>query len=146
VYVSIFEIFFSSARRCFTGPPTALTHIYTHPPTTYSTWEIEFVDCEEEFTVTVDGEEWKLYQMHVHGPSEHAVNGMYYPLEAHLVHLPKEGSATRGLVLGLFLTPGKSNSILSIFDNEDADFVGEAFKAFNPYQLLPQDKSYVHYT
>lgn len=45
------------------------------------TYEVVFDEdaCGDEtlktFSVTVDGETWDLWQMHVHAPSEHTVNG-----------------------------------------------------------------------
>lgn len=45
------------------------------------TYEIVFDEeaCKDQspkpFTVTVDGETWNLWQIHVHAPSEHTVNG-----------------------------------------------------------------------
>ena len=56
--------------------------------------------------------------MHLHGPSEHTVKGIYYPIEIHLVHL-HEGVATadgptKALVLGVFLTTGKANSFFEV--------------------------------
>ncbi len=87
------------------------------------TYEVAFDEaaCEvnpKPFSVTVDGETWDLWQMHVHGPSEHTVNGIYYPIEIHLVHL-REGVATadgptKALVLGVFLPTGKANSFFDV--------------------------------
>ena len=114
------------------------------------TWEMEILDnCATEATVTVDGETWKLWQVQVHGPSEHAVNGMYFPIELQMVHIPEGESpatATRGLMLSVMLTPGKSNSIFNIFTQSSASSTGSVAKSFNPYELLPSDKAYWQYT
>ena len=125
------------------------------------TYEIVFFDeCDETpkpLTVTVDGETWNLWQMHVHAPSEHTVNGIYYPVEIHLVHVPDEPeNAENALVLGMFLTQGKGNSFFDILTAQDADLGTERrklsegeevrmVKAANPYSLIPQDKAYWHY-
>lgn len=101
--------------------------------------------------------------MHVHGPSEHTVNGIYFPVEIHLVHLPEGVSAadgpTKALVLGIFLTAGKANSFFNVLTALAADggtspvrrrlSGGEEvhmFKAVTLYSLIPNDKSYWHYT
>ena len=59
--------------------------------------------------------------MHLHGQSEHTVNGAYYPLEAHMVHIPdgeplNPATISQALVVGVFLSPGAktSNRILNI--------------------------------
>lgn len=59
------------------------------------------------------GKKWVLWQMHIHGTSEHTVDGGYYPMEVHLVHVPagsdpvhyKDSSTVPNgvLVLGVFL-------------------------------------------
>ncbi|MEW5316588.1 MAG: hypothetical protein WDW38_007954 [Sanguina aurantia] len=52
----------------------------------------------------IDGRELELLQFHFHTPSEHAINGRRFPMEAHLVHKDK---ATGGLaVLGVLIQPG----------------------------------------
>ena len=61
--------------------------------------------------------------MHLHGTSEHAVNAGYYPLEAHLVHIPADeelnpATVSQALVIGVFLSPGKmSNKIIDIIQH-----------------------------
>lgn len=37
----------------------------------------------------IDGRELELLQFHFHTPSEHAINGRRFPMEAHLVHKDK---------------------------------------------------------
>ena len=59
--------------------------------------------------------------MHLHGVSEHTVNGAYYPLEAHMVHIPADeeldtATVSQALVIGIFLSPGAKarNKIMDI--------------------------------
>lgn len=47
----------------------------------------------------------ELVQFHFHSPSEHAVNGRRFPLEAHLVHRDLETGALA--VVGVMLERGK---------------------------------------
>lgn len=77
------------------------------------------------------------------------------------MHLPEgtpPSNAVNALVLGVFLTTGKANSFFDVLTAQPADegtgtrrklSGGEEvtlFKAANPYSLIPQDKSYWHYT
>jgi carbonic anhydrase len=50
-------------------------------------------------TVTFGDRSYALTQLHVHTPSEHYVNGRFYPMEIHLVHTHADGSL---LVVGIF--------------------------------------------
>lgn len=122
------------------------------------TWEVEFYDCDKHgqkgFAVTDrNGKRWKLWQMHLHGVSEHTVNGGYYPLEVHLVHIPYEealntDTVTQALVLGVFLSPGAktSNKILDIITHYPADDQEHLWRAVDIYNILPKNKAYWHYT
>jgi carbonic anhydrase len=51
-------------------------------------------------TLRVGHDTYRLVQFHLHSPSEHAVNGRLYDMEAHLVH---RDSAGRLAVVGVFL-------------------------------------------
>jgi carbonic anhydrase len=51
-------------------------------------------------TVTDDGIEYELLQMHFHSPSEHTVGGGYTDAEIHMVHKSIDG---KYLVVGIFL-------------------------------------------
>ncbi|KAJ3401080.1 hypothetical protein HDV05_000696, partial [Chytridiales sp. JEL 0842] len=66
-------------------------------------------------TTQIDGNNYTLLQMHMHSPSEHHVEGRYYPLEAHFVHASAEGKLS---VLGVFFEIGESS----------VDFVKEIVK------------------
>jgi len=114
------------------------------------TYEVSFIECSKPFTVTVNGETWDLWQMHIHGPSEHTVNGIYFSAEVHLVHVPKgvaPSAAVNALVLGVFLSPGKANGLFRVLASQNASAGNVPLaKAVNPYSLIPQDKAYWHYT
>ena len=53
---------------------------------------------------------FNLLQVHFHTPAEHAVNGMRYPMVAHLVHATGGGELG---VLGVFFTEGDANPALA---------------------------------
>lgn len=55
-------------------------------------------------TAVLDGRDLELLQFHFHTPSEHAVNGVRFPMEVHFVHRDK---STGGLaVLGVMMEGG----------------------------------------
>lgn len=70
----------------------------------------EFYMGEKRFT---------LLQFHWHTPSEHTVNGEYFPLEMHLVHGSDDGELT---VVGVLIQHGAFNRALAqIFDDLPED-------------------------
>lgn len=44
------------------------------------------IEVEVNGTTTFGGTQFRLAQYHIHTPSEHRINGEYYPLEVHMVH------------------------------------------------------------
>jgi carbonic anhydrase len=44
------------------------------------------VEVLVEGTTTVGGRKFKLKQFHYHTPSEHKIDGEYFPVEVHMVH------------------------------------------------------------
>lgn len=76
---------------------------------------------EEEATIRADvdagagelrigGEVFDLLQFHWHTPSEHTINGEYFPLEMHLVHRRDDGSLA---VVGVLVRDGTFNRALA---------------------------------
>ncbi|HFS85138.1 MAG TPA: carbonate dehydratase, partial [Epsilonproteobacteria bacterium] len=61
-------------------------------------------------TLTIDGVAFELKQFHFHTPSENNIEGKSYPLEAHFVHLDKEGNIA---VLALMFEEGEENADLA---------------------------------
>jgi carbonic anhydrase len=58
-------------------------------------------------TLTIDGDEHSLLQLHFHAPSEHTVGGRSFAAEAHLVHESEEGELT---VVGVLLDEAEPGS------------------------------------
>ena len=54
-------------------------------------------------SVTVDGVEYPLAQVHFHAPSEHRINGLLAPVEAHFVNKTADGQIT---VVGVMIIQG----------------------------------------
>lgn len=57
--------------------------------------------------VSIGGDRFDLMQMHLHVPSEHTIDGMAMPLEAHFVH---RGEAGELAVLGLLFREGDADA------------------------------------
>jgi len=47
-------------------------------------WQVEFPEGGNQ--LRLNGRELNLVQFHFHTPSEHAFDGLRFPMEAHLVH------------------------------------------------------------
>ncbi len=58
----------------------------------------------------IDGEQYKLLQMHFHLPSEHQLDGESFNMEGHLVHENKDGGLA---VVAFFIKEGKVNTDLA---------------------------------
>jgi len=68
------------------------------------------VNMKSGDSMVVDGISFELKQFHFHTPSENHVDGKSFPLEAHFVHLDKDGNIA---VLALMFEEGKENSELA---------------------------------
>lgn len=68
------------------------------------------VNIDGGSTLTVDGMTFELKQFHFHTPSENHIEGKSFPLEAHFVHLDKEGNIA---VLALMFEEGEENKELA---------------------------------
>ncbi len=56
--------------------------------------------------LAIDGREFELKQYHFHAPSENLIKGKSYAMEAHLVHVDKDGNLA---VVAVMFTEGKEN-------------------------------------
>ncbi|KAJ3318602.1 hypothetical protein HDU76_000786 [Blyttiomyces sp. JEL0837] len=61
-------------------------------------------------TVQPNGITYNLVQQHFHNPSEHHVDGKFYPLEAHFVHSTADGMLT---VIGVFFDFGAADPYIA---------------------------------
>lgn len=57
-------------------------------------------------TMTIGGKTYTLLQFHFHAPSEHTVEGAYYPMEMHFVHQSEDGALA---VVGVLIEEGSEN-------------------------------------
>ena len=93
----------------------------------------------------VDGKKFELKQFHFHTPSENTINGKHFPMEAHLVHLNKNGEIA---VIGIMFKIGKENKALKKFQNKISNKLNHKNKItsyLNPEELLPKTKDYYRF-
>ncbi len=64
---------------------------------------------EDGSEIEVAGKHYKLEQFHLHSPSEHTVDGKYFPVELHMVHKAEDGEVA---VLAIFYKAGESSQAL----------------------------------
>ncbi|MFT7823314.1 MAG: carbonic anhydrase [Sulfurimonas sp.] len=96
-------------------------------------------------TLTVDGIVFELKQFHFHTPSENHIKGKSFPLEAHFVHLDKEGNIA---VLALMFQEGKENKALAKVWEKIPEKSGEKSKltlADIAKALLPENLDYYRF-
>ncbi len=93
-------------------------------------------------TITVDGHEFELKQVHFHSPSEHTIEGNSYPMEAHFVHADEEWNF---VVIAVVFKTGDANAELEKAWAHMPNNAGEKRmlpKGVNAGMLLPNDHSY----
>jgi carbonic anhydrase len=74
-------------------------------------------------SITLGGKSYDLLQFHFHAESEHTVDGVHTPLEAHFVHKAADGSLA---VIGLLIEEGDENAALAeVFANLPTTEVAE---------------------
>lgn len=103
------------------------------------------VNAPEGSTLTIDGQLFHLLQFHFHHPSEHLVDGVPYPMEAHFVHQSDDGGTLA--VVGVFFEPGDENATLeqiwTIMPRQPG--TAEDASTLDPATLLPEDRNHYHY-
>ncbi len=97
-------------------------------------------------TLTLNGEAFDLLQVHFHTGSEHTVNGIRFPMEAHLVH--KSSTSGNLAVVGILFEEGAENTFLAKFiddvpEEENKNFFSSTLVDIST--LLPSDPGYFTY-
>lgn len=109
---------------------------------------------DEGSIITFDGVSYSFKQMHFHTPGEHLVDGITFPLEAHLVHIADssfDDGAPHYLVISLLFKEGGDNPFLgkivdAIPENIGAETVLEnTFLNLNELITDEDMKHYYHY-
>lgn len=105
-------------------------------------------NVREANTIVYNGVTYKLRQLHFHHPSEHTVNGVPAPMEAHFVH---EDPLTGNLaVIGVLLIEGNADhdGYASILNNmpshKDETFKDGSVIDLDP--LLPENRLFATYS
>ena len=97
--------------------------------------------------VELDGNKYELLQLHFHKGSEHTLNGRQFPMEMHLVHKNANGEPA---VVGVLLDVGKEaneafNTLWAYLPTTAAERRTIPAISFSASDLLPDDRSYLHY-
>jgi carbonic anhydrase len=103
------------------------------------------VNVNNDSALEVGKRSYRLLQFHFHTPSEHAVKGYQYPMEAHFVHINDNGVLA---VVGVFIKQGSHNDDLQlILDNAPHD-VGENVTddSIKPQDLISSKLGYLRYS
>lgn len=97
-------------------------------------------------SIVLNGHEYNLLQFHFHSPSENAVKGDLFPMEAHLVHSDKDGNLA---VVAVLFKEGAPNPVLDKLWPYMPEKVGQTVKMddvkFNIDNLLPADRDYYYF-
>eukprot|EP01114_Cavostelium_apophysatum_P022727 TRINITY_DN8320_c0_g1_i1.p2 TRINITY_DN8320_c0_g1~~TRINITY_DN8320_c0_g1_i1.p2 ORF type:complete len:300 (+),score=81.49 TRINITY_DN8320_c0_g1_i1:1104-2003(+) len=136
-------------------------HGYPFADLEWTSGEVENAQVDNNgHTVVIDGssantltggplfsDQYQLLQFHMHGPSEHTVNGKQFPLEVHFVHRHIDGEDLA--VVGVLFDVGLSDNewLENVLDNLPEDEEAPV-KHINivPYDGLPYHKGYYHYS
>ena len=105
----------------------------------------EIIDVVDNGQATIAGRSFELTQFHLHSPSEHTLDGEYFPIELHFVHKAQDG---RLAVIAVFFKEGTENAAFqSILDDVKANEESTVASglSLNVAELLPANKSYYHY-
>ena len=65
------------------------------------------IEMEDGGQATIAGRSFELTQFHLHSPSEHTLDGEYFPIELHFVHKAQDG---RLAVIAVFFKEGTENA------------------------------------
>ncbi len=124
-----------------------------HVSTEYTAGPLDVVDTGHtvqlrtpgQGTLTIAGHEFSLSQIHLHSPSEHAVDGKRFPLEIHMVH---EDGAGNFAVIGIFAIEALDGRVDEVWEHlPHRTPAQERFDEvqFNPGDLLPAPTTHYQY-
>ncbi len=105
------------------------------------------VNFDEGSTLTIDGKDFVLKQFHFHTPSENQLDGKNLPMEAHLVHVAKDGSLA---VIAVLFKDGKENAtikkLMAHLPVHKGDKIDIKSEKINALELLPENKDYFRFS
>ncbi|WP_456458531.1 carbonic anhydrase [Nitratifractor sp.] len=120
-------------------------HYYAASNEVLNNGHTEQVNIQSGSYIVVDGMKFELKQFHFHTPSENTINGRSFPLEAHFVHLDKEGNIA---VVALMFEYGNSNKVLEKIWSVMPEKEGKkslTLSGDDIEKLLPKDRSYYRF-
>ena len=97
-------------------------------------------------SILLNGEVYRLIQIHFHEHAEHLISGVVYPIEIHLVHLNKAGELAVLAVLG---KEGAESQIIELLESFLPLKMGESKQIdvqCDLNQLLPADRTFYSYS
>ena len=104
------------------------------------------VNVDDHSSINIDNKHFVLKQFHFHSPSENEINGRSFPLEAHFVHIAKDGSLA---VIAVLFELGKPNATLAkIFETmpkKPHSTTALELSSEDIEQLLPKERSYYRF-
>ena len=104
------------------------------------------VNVDSYSNINIDGKDFNLKQFHFHSPSENEINGRSFPLEAHFVHVAKDGTLA---VVGVLFELGEANPTLqAIWDKMPKEVGGKTALSISNKDidaLLPKSKEYYYF-
>ncbi len=96
-------------------------------------------------TIKTAGTVFELKQFHFHSPSENTIDGIYYPLEGHFVHVADDGAIA---VVSVMYKIGAENEALARLWKQMPQAAGEkeAMAAqVRAQDLMPEDRDYYRF-
>jgi len=98
-------------------------------------------------TLSINGSDYQLLQFHFHSPSENHVEGVSFPMEAHLVH---ENAAGALAVIGIMFNEGEYNPLLTRLWESMPMAYGETVSddavSFSVAEMLPASTDYYRFS
>lgn len=102
------------------------------------------VNLDDGGSIDTPSGQYEIAQFHFHTPSEERIDGITYPLVAHLVHENEDGEAA--VVAVLFKIGDENPALKKIFADLPHRKAQEKLSHnFNPDTLLPENKGYYTY-
>jgi len=103
------------------------------------------VNVDAGDTFVVDGITFDLKQFHFHSPSENRINGKAFPLEAHFVHLDKDGNIA--VVAVMFEEGAENKDIAKIWEKMPKEAGGKSELKVGDIaaNLIPEKQHYYRF-
>jgi len=134
------------------GQEDLMFHYLPTPLTLRNNGHTIQVNFHEGSYLRLNGQSFKLRQIHLHDPSEHHIDGKTYPMEMHLVHQDEDGHV---LVVGVLLTFGRENAVFARVGDWMQQNYGQRLPSkgvevttdlmFNPMDVLPHNTHHFSY-